>query len=270
MRAATELLADLGQFADHDLPVLEAALALGRIHRPASDTPAVRTAINDLIEQVRQTLPVKPLAADMAAASAAVLVDNNHFGLGGDEAESHELHELVSQYRGNGDLLALLWLSVAEGCGLGAEMLAFPLHSLIRYSDHMGGRVIVACNDGRRLDCPALRLLHKIDAGPSAELEPDFFQALSPRDVLLRWRQSLKMHHLRLGRLEPALKVVESALLFAPNRASLWREAGLMRMRLDDLPGAAAALEQFIQREDNVLARGRGQQLLAEIRSRMS
>lgn len=270
MRAATELLTDLGQFADQDVPVLEAALALGRVHRPSCDAQVVRAAVTGLSEQIRHILPVKPLAADMATASAAVLVDANRFGLGGDEAESHELAELLSQYRGNGDLLALLWLSVADGAGLTAEMLAFPLHSLIRFADPLGGRVIVACNDGRVLDCPALRRLHKIDAGPSAELESDFFQALSPRDVLLRWRQSLKMHHLRLGQLDAALKVVESALLFAPDRAGLWREAGLMRMRLDDLPGAAAALEQFVQREDNALARGRGQQLLAEVRARMS
>lgn len=269
MRDAADLLADLGQFPDHDVPLLEAAIALGAVHRPGTDLLTGRDQIDTLVDQVRKRLSVKPLAAEMVAALDAVLVQENGFAVGGDSHEAGELSDLLRDRRGSAEAVTALWLIVAEGLGGNAEMLAFPLHGLLRFNDHMGGRVIVECADGRVLDSPGLRLLHKLDAGPKAELDPGFFHTLSARDVLLRWRQGLKMHHLRQGRLDQALAVVESALLFSPGRAGLWREAGLMRLRLEDLPGAAAALEQFIQREDNALARGRGQQLLAEIRGRM-
>lgn len=269
MRAAADLLADLSQFADHDVPLIEAALALGAMHRPDTDLMTGRDEIHALADDVAAIAGIKPTAAAMAQALTQVLVEQHRFGVGGDGIESHELTDLLRERRGGIDTVAVLWLIVAQTCGFNAEMLSFPLHGLVRLNDHLGGRVIVECADGRVLDTPGLRLLHKLDLGPNAELDPSFFAPLSLRDVVLRWRQSLKMHHLRHGRLDQALALVESALLFSPHRAGLWREAGLMRLRLEDLPGAAAALEQFVQREDNALARGRGQQLLAEIRGRM-
>lgn len=268
MNPATDILTDLGQFADDEVPLLATALALARLHDEQADDPDGE-AVHHLVEQVRTAVFVKPDAQQMATALIEVLVEQNRFGLGGESGEGHELTGLLRERRAAADTLCLLWLCVAEGAGFDAEMLTFPMHGLIRLNDSQGGRVIIECAEGRFLDSAGLRFLHKLDSGPKAELDPTFFRALPRRQVLLRWRQSLKMHHLRNGRLQPALGLVESALLFAPGQATLWREAGLMRLRLEDLAGAAAALEQFIQREDNAIARGRGQQLLAEIRGRM-
>ncbi|MGE4279897.1 MAG: tetratricopeptide repeat protein [Magnetospirillum sp.] len=268
MTPPTDILTDLGQFADGDVPLLATALALAQLHDDQTDDEDGEQ-IHHLIEQVRTAIFVKPDAQQMADALIEVLVEQNRFGLGGESGEGHEITGLLRERRASSDALCLLWLCVAQGAGFDVEMLAFPMHGLIRLNDSHGGRVIIECAQGRILDSAGLRFLHKLDSGPKAELDPAFFHALTPRQILLRWRQALKMHHLRNGRLQRALGLVESALLFAPAQAALWREAGLMRLRLEDLPGAAAALEQFIQREDNAIARGRGQQLLAEIRGRM-
>lgn len=268
MNPATEILTDLGQFADGDLPLLETALALAKMHD--ADCPDLNgDEIHHLADQVRAAALIKPDASQMAAALVEVVARQHRYGIGGESGEGHEISGLLRDRRAGTDTLCLLWVCVAQSAGFDVEMLAFPMHGLIRLNDHRGGRVIVECAEGRVLDSAALRFLHKLDSGPKAELDPAFFQPLSHRHLLLRWRQSLKMHHLRNGRLDQALALVESALLFAPAQAALWREAGLMRLRLEDLAGAAAALEQFIQREDNAIARGRGQQLLAEIRGRM-
>jgi len=268
MSTATEILTDLGQFADGDVPLLDTALALSQLHDgDANDQD--REQVHELAEQIRTATFIKPDATQMAAALVEVLVGQHRFGIGGESGEGHEISGLLRERRASADTICLLWMCAAQAAGFDVEMLAFPMHGLIRLKDSLGSRVIVECAEGRMLDSAGLRFLHKLDSGPKAELDPAFFQPLNQRQVLLRWRQSLKMHHLRNGRLDQALALVESALLFAPSQAGLWREAGLMRLRLEDLAGAAAALEQFIQREDNALARGRGQQLLAEIRGRM-
>lgn len=269
MQRPADLLADLAQFADDQVPILETALALGALRRSNADAVGARAAITLLADNV---LDLTGTGADMEAIAQAmvtILCKMPGFALGGESADGNELSELLEERRGARETLAILWLAVAEDAHLPAEMLTFPLQSLIRLCDDTGKRAIVDCSDGRLLHAPALRTMHKLDSGPNAELDPTFFQPLSRRDALLRWRQSLKMRHLRLGQLDQALEVVEGALLFSPRRAGLWREVGLMRLRLDDLPGAAAALEQFVQREDNALARGKGKQLLAEVRSRM-
>lgn len=269
MASPEQILAEQGQCADDQLSVLETALALAALHRPTSAIEAARDQVVALAAAVRRNLTAGASMDRVISAMAETLCGTGGFGLGGDTADGHELPEALSERRGGRDTLAVLWLCVADCAGLNVEMLSFPLQALVRLGDGRNGRAIMDCADGRALPAPALRTLHKLDSGPNAELEPAFFNPLSRRDAVLRWRQGLKMRHLRLGTVKPALAVVESALLFSPNRAGLWREVGLMRLRLDDLAGAAAALEQFVQREDNVLARGKGKQLLAEVRSRM-
>ncbi|MCR6629514.1 MAG: tetratricopeptide repeat protein [Magnetospirillum sp.] len=79
----------------------------------------------------------------------------------------------------------------------------------------------------------------------------------------------MKLHALLSGRVAEAVAVVEAMLAYAPDQAPLWREAGMMHLRLDDLPAAIAALEQFAGRTANGAARRRTQMLLQDLRARM-
>ena len=241
---------------------------MSAVHRPCLDDAAVRLRLGRLCEEATLLLDGRSDAAEICRALGELLLVRHGFSAGNEDGD--ELADLLADRRGSEEVLVMLWLIVGHGLGLRCESLAFPLQPLVRLCDGRGGRAIVDCGQGVVLDSPALRARLKADAGTKAELEPRFFHGLGARDALLRRRQAVKMRRQRLGDLAPALAVVESALLFAPDRAGLWREAGLMRLRLNDLAGAAAALEQFVLRENNAVARGRGRQLLAEVRARMN
>ena len=58
------------------------------------------------------------------------------------------------------------------------------------------------------------------------------------------------MRHLQAGRIAEALESVSRMLLFAPDAAFLWRDAGVLHMRLGNLAAAISAFENFAIRAD--------------------
>ncbi len=166
--------------------------------------------------------------------------------------------------------LGLMWLEVARLLGWPAEILPFPGAAPVRLTDGLGARVVVdPAGGGRVLEASELRALLKAASGPAAEMRPVLFSGLSNRAILIRQQDELKMKALLDGSIGAAVAVVEGVLAFAPDQAPLWREAGMMHLRLDHKAEAIAALEQFVARSANTAARRRTQQLLHDLRARL-
>ncbi len=258
----------MGARADCEIGLAETALLLAAItanDRAVDDRLAMFTRWGDDL--------VRTGAAEAEARAAALARVLRHFQPDSDEAEadSGTLPWVLDHGRGTSDALGIVWIEAASRAGWVAHGLAFPTHFLVRLEDCDGHRVIVdPCAGGAKIAPPDLRALLKAGSGLAAELEPAHFAPLGNRDILMRLQDGLKMRLLRGGDLAHALVVVEAMLTLAPDRALSWREAGLMHMRLDNLPAAVAALEQFVARTGNGAAKRRTQQLLQEIRGRMS
>ena len=120
------------------------------------------------------------------------------------------------------------------------------------------------------LETPALRELLKEYAGPEAEIRPGHFRALSPREVLIRLQNTVKARLLDSRQVEEALAQVELMLLFAPETPALWREAGVLNSRLDNVKAAVAAFEEFLRRETRDSNRYRVSIMLQELRARLN
>lgn len=186
------------------------------------------------------------------------------------EDEAPQFSEVLERGAGSATALAILWLEVAWRAGWEAEALAFPGMLPVRLTDATGHRAIAdPAAHGRLLQAADLRAALKAVEGAAAELRPQHFASLDNRDILLRLQTDVKMKALLAGHVAEAVAVVEGVLAFAPDEAALWREAGMMHLRLDNVAAAIAALEQFAVRTANGTARRRTQQLLQDLRSRM-
>lgn len=261
-------LAGLG--LDDHLDLAETALLVAALTRPAAIAPYL-----DRLDELAMELAgcQADAAEHCAAALARILVERHDFRPDdgeGDESDCANLMWVLDQGQGTAEALGIVWLEVARRAGWYAEGLAFPGRFLVRLDDGVGGRVIVDPAEGGRAVAPfELRAALKAVAGLAAELRPSLFAPLSNRDIMLRHQNEVKLRVLRCGRVADAVAVVEATLLFAPNQPGLWREAGMMHMRLDNLPAAIAALEQFVARIGNHPAKRRTEQLLQEIRARL-
>lgn len=262
-------LGGLAPLDDDALELAETALLLAGLDRPVN----AKAGLTLLAEWGAALAGVGAGAEDRADKLAELLVTRQGFRIDDrddDDIANANLSWVFEQRRGTAEALGILWLEVARRAGWAAEGLAFPGQFLVRLQDDDGRRAIVDPSAGGILiDPPTLRALVKANSGLAAELDPALFAPLSNRDILVRLQNEVKLRLLRGGEIGRAVVVVESVLLFAPDRPLLWREAGLMHMRLDNLPAAVAALEQFIARTGNGTARRRTQQLLQEIRARM-
>jgi len=268
-----EIRADLSRLAglpDEAVDLGEAALALAALERPDLPREPYRRFLARLADE---TVAVAGGAGDAdtrAAALAEVIAARHRFAGDGrdyDELENANLMRVIDRRRGLPVSLGILYVQVGRACGWPMHGLAFPLHFLIRLAGDDGRRVVLDPFHGaKRLDTADMRALLKAVTGNDAELEPAHYAPLGNREVLLRLQNNVKFRQLRAAQLAQALRTVEAMLLFAPCQSGLWREAGLMHMRLGDKRSAIASLEQFLARDTNTQARHRASVLLQELR----
>lgn len=187
-----------------------------------------------------------------------------------DDGEPGQLPQVLARCGGGAVGLAIVWIEVARRAGWQAEALDFAALLPVRLTGTDGQRVIVdPTNRGRRLEPADLRALLKATEGSAAELRPQSFVPMSNRAILLRLQMEIRAAALHGGRIAEAVAVVDGMLAFAPDQVGLWREAGMMNLRLERMSEAIAALEQFAARTANGAARRRTQQLLHELRARL-
>lgn len=250
-----------------DVDLIDTALLLARLERPDSDTD-FRLFLAELAQQAATA--EKDVLAQVGHLSALLSGRHGFAVVDPDEPDHANFMDMLESREGSAEALGILWIALARTVGWPAEALAFPAVFVIRLTDERGQRLLIDPSiGGLPVEPQDLRAMLKAANGLGAELERDHFQPLDDRAILVRLQNEEKLRHLRRGRVPQALELVESILLFAPDRAELWREAGMMHLRLDHMPAAIAALEQYVARVDNCAQKRRTQMLLQDLRSRL-
>jgi regulator of sirC expression with transglutaminase-like and TPR domain len=276
-RAARSALEAAGTLPEGELDVAATALQLARIDTPGADAAAAERHLSDLARAA-----VAAAAADAEADAGnvarrrAVLAELLHgrFGYAGDsdtyeDVANANLVRVIERRRGLPVALGVLWLHAAEAAGWEAHGVDFPGHFLLALAGR--GQVVVdVFAGGEGLDARALRRLLKRFAGDQAELGPDTLAPMGKRAVLLRLQNNIKVRRLRAGDLPGALACTRDMLRFAPDAASLWREAGLMHQRLDEIGAAIEALERFLALAPDGPQSSRVRGLLEDLRQRLN
>lgn len=274
LRAA---LMDLGAAEDADVPLADGALHLAACAHPGAALEPFHEHLGALAATVEETAARSEdsdSAEGRASVLRAVLVERWHY-VGDVEAiedvDNADLMRVIDRRRGLSVSLGILWLHAARAQGWAAHGLNFPGHFLLRLDGADGDRVILdPFHGGRTVDAADLRALLKALNGPAAELTPDMHGALSNRDILLRLHNTTKMRYLDAGHVDRALGAVEQMLLIAPTDHRLWREAGLMHMRLGALEPALERLDTYLALAPPGTDRDRIADVLHELRSRMT
>lgn len=187
-----------------------------------------------------------------------------------DDLQNANLLRVIDRQRGLPIALGILYLHAGRSQNWAIDGLNFPGHFLLRLEAD-GERVIFdPFNDGEIVDPAAMRALLKASSGTHAELLPTHYEPASNRDILLRLQNNIKVRLLRAEQTEAALKIVESMLMFAPDRPSLWYEAGLLHSHLGNLRGALLALGQCHDISDDPRLRDEVTRLMQSIHARLN
>ena len=278
VEAARAALEAAGGLPDAELGLADVALQFARIDAPEADWQGARAALSAMLREAARAAAAEPRAArgeaEARRALLAGLLHGTH-GFAGDTARYDDprnanLIRVLERRRGLPVALGILWLEVAEAIGWRAHGVDFPGHFLVALEGRSAPLIVDVFHGGRAMGAPELRALIKRVEGPEAELRPGLLRAMDKRAVLLRLQNNIKLRRLGAGDIEGALACTEDMLRLAPDHAALWREAGLMRHRLDRLGAALAAFERALELEPDGEAAARIRGLAAELRGRLN
>ena len=254
----------------------EAALALSAIHLGPATLDPYRRHLDRLVGHVRDYLGDTAggdADLDIRAEALTQVVARRHGYVASPDGEwdpdDAVLTRVIDRRTGTPEALGILHLHVARAFGWQADALDYPARLLVRLEKDGERLILDPAGAGRAIAVEDMRAVLKAVRGNEAELKPRHSQAVDDRQVLRRLLTVLKGRLLRASRLREALPVIETMLAVNPGRASLWREAGLIHARLENLPAAVAALEEFLRHDEGDASRYQASILLQELRARM-
>lgn len=285
--AAESLLRRIGSAPETPFDIGQAALALAVLARRDVDPGPYMLHLSAIAQQVAQQValhgagtaarataddPAETLRRRVSALNATLI---DRFGYEGDrdrydDLDNADLARVIDRRRGLPVALGILWMHAARAQGWTIAGLGFPGHFLLRLGEGSPSAIIDPFDGGRIHDAASLRGLLKATAGPEAELDSRCYATVTDREVLLRLESNIKLRLIRDGRLVEAAGVLDRMVLFAPEQAALWREAGLVHARLGNLRHAAAALETFLDLSGSSEERRQAQEILRGLKSRLN
>jgi regulator of sirC expression with transglutaminase-like and TPR domain len=266
-------LRELGVSGARTLPIAETALALASFERPRVDFGHYRDHLRLIARDVgKHPDAAGDLAARARALNEIILLKYGYSGdaLTYDDLQNANLIRVVDRRKGLPVALGILYIHAARAQGWEMAGLAFPGHFLVRLSDSAERVIIDPFHDGQICGAAELRELLKAATGRDSELLPEHYTAASDRDVLLRLQNNLKARLLQTQNPERAVTVVETMLMLAPDLAELWHEAGMLHRHLGNMRAAAAALEQYVVRAPDGMARHQAAAILQQLRTQLN
>jgi len=273
-----ERLSRIGGQAEADIDLTEAALTLSIIDRPGVSLGPYRRHLERMAEEVGLYAggedACRNCPIELRVEALRQVIAKRYGYAGGEDIfedkDGANLSRVIDRRQGLPVVLGVIYIHVARALGWPIEGVDFPARFLVRLDDE-GERIIVDPFDGGTVLTPRdMRGLFKAVSGNHAELSPGHYRAAGTRRILLRIQNNIKVRYLRADRLDDALETVGLMLLFAPDEAALWREAGLLSARVDRVPEAIAALEEYLRHNGSEAARYRVSILLQELRGRLS
>ena len=266
-------LRELGAAGSPVLPIGEAALALASFERPRVGLGRYRQHLVTLARDVgRHAGAAGDLAARAQALNEIILLKYGYSGdeLTYDDLQNANLMRVVDRRKGLPVALGILYLHTARAQGWESVGLAFPGHFLVRLGEGAERLILDPFHGGQICEAAMLRELLKAMAGQEIELMPEHYAPVSDRDVLLRLQNNLKSRLLQGGRQEQAVRVVDTMLLLAPDLAELWHESGILHARLGNMLASVNALEEFVRRAPEGMARHQAAAFLQQLKSKLN
>jgi regulator of sirC expression with transglutaminase-like and TPR domain len=255
------ILDQAGQVKDEDINLANTALAMGAIDSPELSLERYQHHIQKLIDEVasRHALLLKQGAEDDAATQLAALkhIIADKYEYEGDQETYDDLQNVnlirvIERRKGMPIAISLLYLHVGLAQGWSLAALNFPAHVVCRI-EKSGQRILF--NPFNRCDvlqAADMRQLLKSLVDPEAELNADYYNPSSKRDVLIRMQNNIKLRLIEGEDYEGAVKTIEVMRRIDPNEYRLLFDAGVLYARTNQALAAIDALEEYIDRSPNI------------------
>lgn len=269
-----DALRRIGEGRDEEIDLAAAALLCAAHEHAETDLGAGARHLAEIDTEMRRAAALDGLKADDdgldACCEALRYVMAERFGYRGDEQNYDDLRnadlaQVIQRKRGLPVALSILYLHAARCLGWRIEGINFPGHFLIRLHGEKRAAILDPFNGGGVRSIRDLRQLLKSQSNEANELKPEHFAPLDNRAVLLRLQNNIKVRKIQEGDLAAAERALQRMLFIAPLQADLWRESGILNIRLDNLLAARHSLTRYLDLAETDQQRQRAARLLQEL-----
>lgn len=252
------------------VPLDEAALAIAAEEYPDLDAGACLARLDALGALARQRASEPQRVAGRLRALCDVLFGELGFS-GNPEAyydpRNSFLNEVLERRLGIPISLSVLLMEVGRRAGLTLHGVGLPRHFMVKLQPQGGPEVFIDAFHGGALltrdECAT-----RFQGGPAAPpLDPRWFQAQTPRQILGRMLQNLKRIYLERGDDLRACWVVDRLVLVAPEAVEELRDRGLLSARLGLRTAAARDLGDYLERAPDAPDAARIREALTALRA---
>lgn len=163
-----------------------------------------------------------------------------------EDLQNANLMSVIDNRKGLPVALSILYMHAARGQGWHIEGLNFPRHFLIRLHGKdpaRDGQVIIdPFHGGRILEAKDLREMLKKFSGEGADLRPDYYQAISDRQILVRLLNNIKIRCLKVSDLGQAISVLTRLVVIDPGDIQHHYELGMLLAHVEKIDPALESL----------------------------
>ncbi len=272
--ALEEALRQVGDSADAAIDLAAAALLCAAHERRDVELEPARRHLDEIAAEMKRAAALdslKPSDEGLDACCEALrYVMAEKFGYRGDEEtyddlRNADLTQVIQRRRGLPVALSILYIHAARSLGWRIEGLNFPGHFVIRLFGERQAAILDPFAGGAQRSIQDLRQLLKAQSNDKTELKPDHFAGLENRQILIRLQNNIKVRRIQEGDLKGAERALQRMLWISPNQAELWRESGILNIRLDNLLAARRSLTRYLELAENDQQRQRAARLLQEL-----
>jgi regulator of sirC expression with transglutaminase-like and TPR domain len=168
-----------------------------------------------------------------------------------DDLANASLIRVIDRKRGLPVALGILYIHAARAQGWRAFGINFPGHFLVSIEGEDERVILDPFARGSQVDMSTLIRMLKATLGAEAELQPEYYAAMTNRGVLLRLQANIKKRLHDAGDLARASLVIDAMLAIAPEIPDLWREAAELRTEIGEMKSALHAVDRFVQLSDD-------------------
>lgn len=273
---ALAYLEEQGAVDDAEIDPAEAALAFALQWHPGISLDRYRQHLVKLSDAVAKAWKqaLEGGAEDDGATAARVMRDVMYdaFEYSGDaddfdNLDNADLMRVIDERKGLPVALGILYIAAGRAQGWDVDGLSFPGHFLIRLS-RAGQRLIIdPFRDGMELGAAELRIILKSIIGEHAELSYEYYERVSPRDIVIRLENNMKTRLIEAEDYQAAAKLIDAMILFDPGETRLLFDGGVIHAKIGDRDVATDMLGRFIGETTDTASRQEAEILLRQLRS---
>lgn len=262
-----DLFTDMLSRSDGDIELDTASLLIAKEEYPGLSVGDYLDRLDSMSEDIKSVLSADYGPSDVIERMNEYLFEKH--GFSGNTEDYYDpknsyLSDVLDRKTGIPITLSIIYMEIGKRLGVQLHGLGMPGHLIVGYRFQDELKLVDPFNRGVSLtmqECQE-RVRAMTNGGP---FRLEFLRPMGNKQMLWRMLNNLKGIYIRSVDFKRAVSVMDRMILITPGSATLMRDRGLIKYRMESLTGATEDLEQYLRLSPNAWDATEVKQLIGAI-----